>query len=210
MPLHKNLTGTELHEPKGVDAASTDEVYIADGVGSGAWAAMAAAKVPITDTGTYYTGVNVETALQEIGLIKSTYGELYINANTTAETATGSAYDTWTTGWSSGVANNINQNTGNGSLQVTAAGLYYFNAMLSFYQDAASAATWLFAAANNGTAVSKTIVSRTNSSTNIGSVSMTGLLSLSANDIITLQYNRTSGSADPIINYCNFSLVRIS
>ena len=35
--LHKNLTTTDLHEPKGADAASAYEVYIADGAGSGTW-----------------------------------------------------------------------------------------------------------------------------------------------------------------------------
>lgn len=39
---HSDLTGSDLHEPKGVAAANADEVYIADGLGSGAW-------TPITD-----------------------------------------------------------------------------------------------------------------------------------------------------------------
>lgn len=34
---HSSLTGAELHEPKGADAAAADTVYVADGVGSGAW-----------------------------------------------------------------------------------------------------------------------------------------------------------------------------
>ncbi len=34
---HKNLTGVELHEPKGADAAADGTVYVADGAGSGAW-----------------------------------------------------------------------------------------------------------------------------------------------------------------------------
>lgn len=34
---HKNLTGTDLHEPKGVAAATVDKVYVSDGAGSGAW-----------------------------------------------------------------------------------------------------------------------------------------------------------------------------
>jgi hypothetical protein len=34
---HKNLTGTSLHEPKGVAAATVGKVYVADGVGSGTW-----------------------------------------------------------------------------------------------------------------------------------------------------------------------------
>lgn len=34
---HASLTGTELHEPKGADAASLGTVYVANGAGSGSW-----------------------------------------------------------------------------------------------------------------------------------------------------------------------------
>lgn len=34
---HKNLTGTDLHESKGVASASSGTVYKADGAGSGSW-----------------------------------------------------------------------------------------------------------------------------------------------------------------------------
>lgn len=34
---HASLTDPELHEPKGVAAASEGEVYVADGAGSGDW-----------------------------------------------------------------------------------------------------------------------------------------------------------------------------
>jgi hypothetical protein len=37
MALHKDLTGADLHEPKGVATAPAGSVYIADGAGSGAW-----------------------------------------------------------------------------------------------------------------------------------------------------------------------------
>lgn len=37
MPEHVDITDPELHEPKGVAAASEGRVYIADGAGSGAW-----------------------------------------------------------------------------------------------------------------------------------------------------------------------------
>jgi hypothetical protein len=37
MALHKDLTGAELHEPKGVDTAASNRVYVADGSGSGVW-----------------------------------------------------------------------------------------------------------------------------------------------------------------------------
>jgi hypothetical protein len=34
---HSTLTTTDLHEPKGIAAASNNEVYVADGSGSGTW-----------------------------------------------------------------------------------------------------------------------------------------------------------------------------
>lgn len=34
---HKNLTGAQLHEPKGIDAAAIGTVYEANGAGSGSW-----------------------------------------------------------------------------------------------------------------------------------------------------------------------------
>ena len=36
---HNSLGGAELHEPKGVASATSGQVYIANGAGSGAWAA---------------------------------------------------------------------------------------------------------------------------------------------------------------------------
>lgn len=37
MALHKDLTGAELHEPKGADTATSGQVYVANGSGSGTW-----------------------------------------------------------------------------------------------------------------------------------------------------------------------------
>ena len=37
MPKHEALTGSNLHEPKGVASAADNTVYTADGTGSGAW-----------------------------------------------------------------------------------------------------------------------------------------------------------------------------
>lgn len=34
---HSTLTGAELHEPKGVDSANANEIYVANGSGSGVW-----------------------------------------------------------------------------------------------------------------------------------------------------------------------------
>jgi hypothetical protein len=45
MATHASLTGAELHEPKGVEAASVDTVYVANGSGSGAWAKVGASQI---------------------------------------------------------------------------------------------------------------------------------------------------------------------
>lgn len=37
MSTHATLTGADLHEPKGITTASADQVYAADGAGSGTW-----------------------------------------------------------------------------------------------------------------------------------------------------------------------------
>lgn len=37
MSLHKNLTGSDLHEPKGIETATSGQVYVANGLGSGVW-----------------------------------------------------------------------------------------------------------------------------------------------------------------------------
>lgn len=40
MALHKNLTSTDLHEPKGISGTSINNVYISDGAGSGSWGTL--------------------------------------------------------------------------------------------------------------------------------------------------------------------------
>lgn len=37
MVQHSSLSGSECHEPKGADTATSGEIYVADGAGSGSW-----------------------------------------------------------------------------------------------------------------------------------------------------------------------------
>lgn len=45
---HKDITGANLHEPKGVAAASANTLYVANGSGSGTWAKADAASIKST------------------------------------------------------------------------------------------------------------------------------------------------------------------
>lgn len=48
MAAHADLTGANLHEPKGADTASEDTLYIADGLGSGTWDKVGADQIDVT------------------------------------------------------------------------------------------------------------------------------------------------------------------
>lgn len=48
MANHADLTGAELHEPKGVASASIDTVYVANGAGSGSWVKIDSANIDAT------------------------------------------------------------------------------------------------------------------------------------------------------------------
>lgn len=67
MAEHSTLTGAELHEPKGAASATSGQVYVSNGAGSGTWTKPAASNVTVTDAGGYYTGTDVESVLQELG-----------------------------------------------------------------------------------------------------------------------------------------------
>lgn len=45
MPEHKDIVDPNIHEPKGVAAASADTVYVATGAGSGTWQKIGAASL---------------------------------------------------------------------------------------------------------------------------------------------------------------------
>lgn len=72
MPLHKDLTGAELHEPKGVESALSGTVYVANGVGSGSWDNLGGNRVTLTTLTseggnlTIPNGSNLQQALQLI------------------------------------------------------------------------------------------------------------------------------------------------
>lgn len=66
MAEHRDLTGASLHEPKGVATATANQIYIADGAGSGAWSKADAADINVADASSYFTATTVEGILDEI------------------------------------------------------------------------------------------------------------------------------------------------
>jgi hypothetical protein len=48
LPAHKDLTGVDLHEPKGAAAASANTIYTSDGAGSGTWSKVTVNSIDAT------------------------------------------------------------------------------------------------------------------------------------------------------------------
>lgn len=69
MALHKDLSGADLHEPKGIEGATPGTVYVSSGGGSGSWRGLDADQVLITNK------------------IESENGEVVIPASSTLESA---------------------------------------------------------------------------------------------------------------------------
>lgn len=68
MSKHSTLTGDDLHEPKGIEEATSGEVYVSDGSGSGSWESLEASNITVEDTEGRFSYTNVEEVLQELYL----------------------------------------------------------------------------------------------------------------------------------------------
>lgn len=73
MATHASLTGSDLHEPKGVASATSGQVYIANGSGSGVWTApktsyviLSGAWADISTAETIYLPVPVAGTIKKI------------------------------------------------------------------------------------------------------------------------------------------------
>ena len=69
---HSSLTDPYLHEPKGVAAAASGEVYVANGAGSGAWRFLPHAFCYYTDVG---TGTTISTPISYTKVNPTTTGD---------------------------------------------------------------------------------------------------------------------------------------
>lgn len=160
---HRDITGDNIHEPKGASTALDGQVYRADGTGSGDWMFPAG----------------------------HAYGELYIAAGATAQTLPASSATAklnptgeWTTNGSA----NVTLSAANGTITVLQAGEYQLNFWITFTTAAiSSGAKYNFHYAVNGTAADrKVIVVKTSNGADTLHCSANGFASLAANDVISM------------------------
>ena len=81
MALHSALADSELHEPKGVASASTGQVYVADGAGSGTWQALPVASISgLNNANRYY----IRGRLEDISTASSVFVPVPVAGNITS------------------------------------------------------------------------------------------------------------------------------
>lgn len=89
MPLHKNLTGTDLHEPKGIAGQTANKVYVSDGSNSGAWSDdltlgdVVVDSITATDATLAAATVSGILTVDELVLSNSVWGDILVNLSTT-------------------------------------------------------------------------------------------------------------------------------
>ena len=160
---HRDITGDNIHEPKGASTALDGQVYRADGTGSGDWMFPAG----------------------------HAYGELYIAGGVTSQTLPSSSNTAklnptgeWTTNGNS----NVTLDATNGQITVLQAGEYSLDFWICFTTASlASGTKYYFHYAVNGTpSARKVILQKHTSGVDILTVSASGFTALAANDVVSM------------------------
>lgn len=91
MTAHRDLTGSDLHEPKGIEDASSGQLYVADGSGSGAWTSLTVT-LPVGMIADYAGSSAPSSWLLCYGqdVSRTTYAELFTAIGTTYGSGNGS------------------------------------------------------------------------------------------------------------------------
>lgn len=140
------------------------------------------------------------------------YGEMYeFNATGTILTC-GSTYTGWTSanaGISSSNVNYVNHATAD-RLSVTQSGIYKISVSMGFRSNSTNV-VYSGMIYKNGIAQENFMLKRQLSATgDFGSPSLTGLISMNANDYIDLRFSATKESAQMVIEVINLNLFKVS
>lgn len=160
---HNTITDPDIHQPKGASTASANHTMKADGAGSTSWAHPS--NNALIEYGHLYT---VLTDLDTLGTI-------------------GTTPVTMTFGHA-GVFNQSTLNQASGSITVSVAGDYeiQFSASVAT-TDAADAGDYIFTVLVNGVTTILEAEVELTGTTDSSSVFTSGILSLSASDVVTVQ-----------------------
>ena len=173
---HNLITDPDIHEPKGVAAATIGKVYVSDGAGSGSWQ--------------YPPG--------------KAHGEIYIDAGATSQTlSAASAYAKLnpTGEWTAGVSNVLTLGAGTGTITLTQAGTYMINFWCQFSTAAiANGTVYNFKYNLSGTSSGRTLtVSKFSNGSDKLHISATGLVTATAGQTLSMYVGGDATSSSTAI-----------
>jgi hypothetical protein len=195
---HKDLTGNDLHESKGVSSAGAGTMETADGVGGSGWQKLATQSLEgVTSDGTAGQVVSVDgaggfTIIEPGG---ATFGEMKIIDNSTPIALTAGSLSTdgdyvkvdtgiWVTGETDGVTFNSS-----GYLEVVTAGLYEISAWgcVSISAVGTNLVGIKYSVDDTNASLSpRKITRQSNNANDIGSIAASGFMTLSAGAKVSL------------------------
>ena len=161
---HNAITDPDIHEPKGIAAATEGKVYVSDGASSGDWK--------------YAPG--------------KAHAEIYITSGATAHTlAAASAFTKlnpsgeWT---ASGNEDHLTVDAANGEIDLLFAGHYYISYWITFQTASiASGSKYHFKFALDGTTSPRSVyVTKPTNGVDIITISASGLVSATANQVLSI------------------------
>ena len=173
---HSLITDPNIHEPKGIASASSGEVYVADGAGSGEWDSLPTAS----------------------------HAEIYIDAGVTAQTlltASGYAKLNPTGEWTSGSNSIAVNNPTDGDITLTEAGTYQISFWAHFSTASLAGGTlYNFKYAINGTTSSRTLsVAKFSNGADKLHLSATGLATVTAGQKVSIHVGGDATSSNTAI-----------
>lgn len=176
---HNLITGSDLHEPKGVAAAANKTVYVADGSGSGAW--------------------TLHNSLANVYIAFDAASPTYTQANTTSDVILD---PTWVSGVVSGFTVQTSPNA-----RLRYDGTDTKNATITLAmacnQASGSNKNVEFALFKNGTEIAGSRSIRTTTTSDWGNITVIGSTTIATNDYIEIK-SKTSAAAT--IQYASLSL----
>jgi len=203
---HSIITDPNIHEPKGVAAASSGKVYVANGAGSGTWAL---ANPKGSDTAVIRTSPISDGAggLEWKHNPGSVHGEIYLAAASVSVGPTGGTITTDTDYRVVGPTWTLNPDTyltqlhaSNSGLQVLVKGHYLISAYISFLSGAVASGTdyALKYRINNVATLStrRIVTEKVTAGADRITLSASALVMLNANDYIELMLG--SSTADTV------------
>lgn len=220
---HSVLTGSALHEPKGIASANANEVYIANGTGSGAHT-----KLRLEDHVNTAAAPNGDSRFVSDGAGSGSWeanagGCLYLTSTgaTTGMSASFQKVNVATLGggiaWTEQEAFNMITNVTDGYYQAAHAGKYFININIALEGTVAAVNEFQFTIGIDpdpyGSLSTKEAITtsyHTVTTTDKSSVALTCMPTLAVGDRIYLMVRRNSGSAEVIFTHINFVTAKVS